>query len=107
MASGPQTVSRLGQFDKGEDATSDRSDSVKKHGVQEKSALSSDMPDVGEGEVVAIDKEGNVEIFRESDFTPEEYKKLLGKIDRFLLHLMWFCYGVQQADKISIGTQAI
>lgn len=46
-------------------------------------------------------------MIRESDYTPEEYKKLLRKIDRFLLPLMWFCYGIQQTDKTSLGTQAI
>ncbi|KAK5113733.1 hypothetical protein LTR85_010750 [Meristemomyces frigidus] len=54
---------------------------------------------------VGFDKDGD--IIRESDYTPEEYKKLLRKIDRFLLPLMWFCYGVQQTDKTSLGTQAI
>ncbi|KAK0099519.1 hypothetical protein ONS95_000248 [Cadophora gregata] len=41
------------------------------------------------------------------DYTPEEYKKLLKKIDRYLLPLMWVCYGIQQADKTSLGTQAL
>lgn len=58
-----------------------------------------------EVEPVAFDKDG--EIIRESDYSPEEYKKLLRKIDRYLLPLMWFCYGVQQTDKTSLGTQAI
>ncbi|KAK5110532.1 hypothetical protein LTR62_005724 [Meristemomyces frigidus] len=43
----------------------------------------------------------------ESDYTAEEYQQLLRKIDRYLLPLMWFCYGVQQTDKTSLGTQAI
>lgn len=47
------------------------------------------------------------DIIKESDYTDEDYKKLLKKIDRFLLPLMWFCYGVQQTDKTSLGTQAI
>lgn len=59
----------------------------------------------GEVEPVAFDKDG--EIIRESDYSPEEYKRLLRKIDRYLLPLMWFCYGVQQTDKTSLGTQAI
>lgn len=58
-----------------------------------------------------------------SDYTPEEYKKLLKKIDRYLLPLMfvspvhciapetnhprWVCYGIQQTDKTSLGTQAV
>lgn len=83
-------------------------------------------------EIVAIDASGD--IIKESDYTPEEYKKLLRKIDRYLLPLMvscsyriqpddevvvqrrpsprltrlqWFCYGIQQTDKTSLGTQAI
>jgi MFS family permease len=28
------------------------------------------------------------------------------KVDRYLLPLMWLCYGIQQTDKTSIGTQA-
>ncbi|KAK4541047.1 hypothetical protein LTR36_008416 [Oleoguttula mirabilis] len=54
---------------------------------------------------VAFEEDGDV--IRESDYSPEEYKKLLRKIDRYLLPLMWFCYGVQQTDKTSLGTQAI
>lgn len=68
---------------------------------------SSDSPEVAEGELVAIDKDGHVDVIRETDYTDAEYKKLLRKIDRFLLPLMWFCYGIQQTDKTSIGTQAI
>ena len=68
---------------------------------------SSDTPDVAEGELVAIDKDGNVDVIRETDYTEAEYKKLLRKIDRYLLPLMWFCYGIQQTDKTAIGTQAI
>ncbi|KAK6388446.1 hypothetical protein LTR65_007950 [Meristemomyces frigidus] len=50
---------------------------------------------------VAFEEDGDV--IRESDYSPEEYKKLLRKIDRYLLPLMWFCYGVQQTDKTSLG----
>ncbi|EMR66089.1 putative major facilitator superfamily transporter protein [Eutypa lata UCREL1] len=39
-------------------------------------------------------------------YTEEEYKKLKRKIDRYLLPLMWLCYGIQQTDKTSISTQA-
>ncbi|TGJ88708.1 hypothetical protein E0Z10_g15 [Xylaria hypoxylon] len=39
-------------------------------------------------------------------YTEEEYKKLKRKIDRYLLPLMWLCYGIQQTDKTSLGTQA-
>ncbi|KAF2142939.1 uncharacterized protein K452DRAFT_248575 [Aplosporella prunicola CBS 121167] len=61
--------------------------------------------EVSDTEVVAVPFDGDV--LRESDYTPEQYKKLLRKIDRYLLPLMWFCYGVQQTDKISLSTQAI
>lgn len=78
--------------------------------IDEKASDSAGSPgsgDVAEGELVVIDKDGNVDVIKETDYTPEEYKKLLRKIDRFLLPLMWFCYGIQQTDKTSIGTQAI
>ncbi|KAL1589884.1 hypothetical protein WHR41_01274 [Cladosporium halotolerans] len=56
-----------------------------------------------EGVVIEI----NGDVIKESDYTEEQYKKLLRKVDRYLLPLMWFCYGVQQTDKTSLGTQAI
>lgn len=58
-------------------------------------------------EIVPSERDGEVEVISEADYTPAEYKKMLRKIDRFLLPLMWFCYGVQQTDKTSLGTQAI
>lgn len=39
-------------------------------------------------------------------YTEEQYKQLKKKIDRYLLPLMWLCYGIQQTDKTSLGTQA-
>lgn len=42
-----------------------------------------------------------------TDYTPEQYTRLLKKIDRYLLPLMWCCYGIQQTDKTSLGTQAV
>ncbi|KAK7748091.1 hypothetical protein SLS53_001343 [Cytospora paraplurivora] len=39
-------------------------------------------------------------------YTEEEYKALKKKVDRYLLPLMWLCYGIQQTDKTSLGTQA-
>ncbi|TVY25264.1 putative transporter [Lachnellula hyalina] len=65
--------------------------------IDEKNQSSSDV------EVVVVDGD----IIRESDYTPEQYRKLLRKIDRYLLPLMWICYGIQQTDKISLGTQAL
>lgn len=43
----------------------------------------------GDVEIAPSQQEG--EIVSESQYTPEEYKKVLRKIDRFLLPLMWFC----------------
>ncbi|KAI0376190.1 MFS general substrate transporter [Hypomontagnella monticulosa] len=40
------------------------------------------------------------------EYTDEQYRKLKRKADRYLLPLMWLCYGIQQTDKTSIGTQA-
>ncbi|KAF8915353.1 major facilitator superfamily domain-containing protein [Mucidula mucida] len=41
-----------------------------------------------------------------TQYTPEEYNKLKRKIDKFLLPLMWLCYGIQQTDKTALGTMA-
>ncbi|KAJ3953346.1 hypothetical protein N0V92_010199, partial [Colletotrichum tropicale] len=35
----------------------------------------------------------------EGRYTKEEFHKLKRKIDRYLLPLMWLCYGIQQTDK--------
>ncbi|KAL0581258.1 hypothetical protein V5O48_000741 [Marasmius crinis-equi] len=43
----------------------------------------------------------------ESDYSEEEYRAMLRKIDRYLLPLMWVAYGVQQADKTGLSTQAL
>ncbi|KAI5825314.1 MFS general substrate transporter [Schizophyllum commune Tattone D] len=40
------------------------------------------------------------------DYTGDDFKRLVRKQDRFLLPLMWVAYGVQQADKTGISTQA-
>lgn len=56
-----------------------------------------EAPSVAEGflaEKVAIDT-----VEAEQEYTPAEYRRLLWKIDLWLLPLMWFCYGTQQADK--------
>ncbi|EKD18366.1 uncharacterized protein L3040_006759 [Drepanopeziza brunnea f. sp. 'multigermtubi'] len=58
-------------------------------------------------EVSVYFEEGDEVELRESDYTPEQYKKLLRKVDKFLLPLMWCCYGIQQTDKTSLGTQAL
>ncbi|RAO69017.1 uncharacterized protein BHQ10_005029 [Talaromyces amestolkiae] len=47
------------------------------------------------------------DIIQQSDYTEEQYKKLTRKIDRYLLPMMFFCYGIQQTDKTSTSTQAV
>ncbi|ESK88825.1 major facilitator superfamily transporter [Moniliophthora roreri MCA 2997] len=44
------------------------------------------------------------DVLAESDYTEEQYRRILRKIDRYLLPLIWLGYGVQQADKTSIST---
>lgn len=39
-------------------------------------------------------------------YTDADYRRVLWKIDLILLPVMWFCYGTQQADKISVSVQA-
>lgn len=90
-----------------EDMTTEYDADNKDNRSDEKTPGTSESPDVAEGQMRVIDKDGNVDVIRESDYTPEEYKTLLRKIDRFLLPLMWFCYGIQQTDKTAISTQAI
>lgn len=43
----------------------------------------------GDVELAPSQKEG--EIVSEAEYTPEQYKTVLRKVDRFLLPLMWFC----------------
>ncbi|KAJ8125225.1 hypothetical protein O1611_g8414 [Lasiodiplodia mahajangana] len=50
--------------------------------------------------------ECDVEDVTAPEYSEEEYNKLKRKIDRYLLPLMWLCYGIQQTDKTSLGTQA-
>lgn len=40
-------------------------------------------------------------------YTKKQYHQLKRKVDKYLLPLMWLCYGIQQTDKTSLGTQAI
>ncbi|KAL3471655.1 MFS general substrate transporter [Aspergillus californicus] len=42
-----------------------------------------------------------------SDYSDVENKRLLRKIDRYLIPMMFFCYGIQQTDKTSISIQAL
>ncbi|KAH8885264.1 MFS general substrate transporter [Thozetella sp. PMI_491] len=41
------------------------------------------------------------------EYTPEQYQKLTRKIDRYLIPIMFFMYGIQQTDKTSISIQAL
>lgn len=49
--------------------------------------------------------EGTVDVAPE--YSDQYYRKLRWKIDLWLLPLMWFCYGTQQADKTSLSVQAV
>ncbi|KAL1868555.1 hypothetical protein VTK73DRAFT_3611 [Phialemonium thermophilum] len=51
-------------------------------------------------------KTGDVIDPETSTYTEEEYQKLKRKVDKYLLPLMWICYGIQQTDKTATGTQA-
>ncbi|KAI0866429.1 MFS general substrate transporter [Xylaria cubensis] len=73
--------------------------------------------DVGDKQNVTVDTENSSvtkaeaeaedTIKAESEYSDQYYRKLLWKIDLVLLPLMWLSYGTQQADKTSIGTQAV
>lgn len=64
---------------------------------EENTKLESD----GEGSVIDADA-----VEDRGQYTDEQYKQLKRKIDRYLLPLMWLCYGIQQTDKTSLGIQA-
>ncbi|EKG14879.1 Major facilitator superfamily domain general substrate transporter [Macrophomina phaseolina MS6] len=100
MASTIDPTLAMAQADTAVRASSDKSRSSNEKATDEKKTATAD--DV---EVVASYQDSDE--IHESDYTEEEYKKLLRKIDRYLLPLMWFCYGIQQTDKTSLGTQAI
>ncbi|RDW84269.1 hypothetical protein BP6252_01859 [Coleophoma cylindrospora] len=42
-----------------------------------------------------------------NEYDTASYRKLLWKIDLWLLPLMWLCYGTQQADKTAVSIQAV
>ncbi|KAI5254828.1 MFS general substrate transporter [Aureobasidium subglaciale] len=56
------------------------------------------------GEVSEISEEDIVAA--EGEYSEVQFKQLRRKIDRYLLPLMWLCYGIQQTDKTALGTQA-
>ncbi|KAL2833327.1 major facilitator superfamily domain-containing protein [Aspergillus cavernicola] len=41
------------------------------------------------------------------EYSEAQYKRLLRKIDYYLIPMMFFCYGIQQTDKTSISIQAL
>lgn len=59
--------------------------------------------ELGKGQIndVVLDTVVATEVYSQAD-----YNRVLRKIDLWLLPLMWLCYGTQQADKVSISTQA-
>jgi hypothetical protein len=62
---------------------------------------------VSEGEAdVAESGAEEIVLASEGEYTQEQYKRLLHKIDWMLLPLMWLSYGLQQADKTATSTQA-
>ncbi|KZT28235.1 MFS general substrate transporter [Neolentinus lepideus HHB14362 ss-1] len=73
--------------------------------VDEKDSLG-EKGDLEKTIVQTLPVEESDTVLAESDYTEEQYNKLKRKIDLYLLPLMWLCYGVQQTDKTSIGTQA-
>ncbi|EIM84644.1 MFS general substrate transporter [Stereum hirsutum FP-91666 SS1] len=56
-----------------------------------------------DGEDLAVD---TAKAATQGQYSEEEFTRLLRKVDRYLLPLMWVCYGVQQADKTGLSTQA-
>lgn len=62
------------------------------------------IPSISEGKIA--DAVLDVVHAAEGEYTPEQYRKLLRKIDFIILPLMWICSGTQYADKVSVSTQA-
>ncbi|KAI8941621.1 hypothetical protein NX059_002834 [Plenodomus lindquistii] len=54
-----------------------------------------------------IDVDDGIVVDATEEFSEAYYKKLRWKIDLWLLPLMWFCYGTQQADKTSLSTMTV
>lgn len=70
-----------------------------------KSVTREDTISITDGKVV---NEVTADILNaESEYATEYMRKLLWRIDLFLLPVMWFCFGTQQADKTALSTQAI
>ncbi|CAH0039103.1 unnamed protein product [Clonostachys rhizophaga] len=63
-----------------------------------------DKVDAGSLELAPVE---SVSMGHTNEYTEEQYKKLTRKIDRYLIPLMFFMYGIQQTDKTSISIQAL
>lgn len=62
-------------------------------------------PSIAEGivtEKIALDT-----VDAANEYTQADYRRLLWKIDLCLLPLMWFCYGMQQADKTATSVMSV
>ncbi|KAF9063529.1 MFS general substrate transporter [Rhodocollybia butyracea] len=71
------------------------------------SSLSEEKNSISDSNVHELPTVENVDDVHELDYSQEEYSRLLKKMDWILLPLMWVAYGVQQADKTGISTQAL
>ncbi|OIW34816.1 MFS general substrate transporter [Coniochaeta ligniaria NRRL 30616] len=65
-------------------------------GLNDSTAAKKSIDDIREDTVEAV-----------TEYSDAYYRRLRWKIDLWLLPLMWFCYGTQQADKTSLSTQAV
>ncbi|KAK6974620.1 putative major facilitator superfamily transporter protein [Favolaschia claudopus] len=74
------------------------------HEASEK-ASSKESLDLYQIEVQVLPRD--TESHDENNYSDADYARVLRKVDRILLPLMWICYGIQQADKTSLANQAI
>lgn len=77
--------------------------------VSEKSSINiaaGEVHDIGVTPLRVVLRSSRRLLTTASGYTDEQYRNLKRKADRYLLPLMWLCYGIQQTDKTSIGTQA-
>ncbi|EXA35910.1 related to DAL5-Allantoate and ureidosuccinate permease [Fusarium oxysporum] len=73
----------------------------------DKKKLSVEMEQMNQDEKLADDTLPGEVLDAEDEFSDMYYRKLLWKIDLWLLPLMWVCYGTQQTDKTSLSVQAV
>ncbi|KAF5659040.1 major facilitator superfamily transporter [Fusarium circinatum] len=73
----------------------------------DKKKLSLEMEQVNQDHKLADDILPGEVLDAENEFSDTYYRKLLWKIDLWLLPLMWVCYGTQQTDKTSLSVQAV